>query len=615
MGNWWGAIHFKTTDRDLVRKALSDVAAKRELKCLLGPEINGWVSVYPQDNGQDTSVAEAIASATKLDAFHLLLCDDDVFAYNFFHGGKLEDEYTSKPGYFTNADFAAEEKMVGRPELYEHLLLKPIELAKKTLKRVPPGESGAFDSSAQFEEFAALLGIENAATSYEYLDQGEREGIQRWKEFERFPNPKLEKNARKREIDQLIESGSLLAAYPGKKNCAAHWSLDPLRNGFLLSWMKVLEFTRTAIHRLHAPWPKKPELLDIPIDGAVIELSASGRGNTFALSIQSASNFRCELWNLESVQKVRDLPDSTWLNFSPDGQLLCLISPDQVQVADVATGETLRIVKAYKCRGAIVNPTNELLLINYASGLLLVDLASDAPARAIYPGGISQQSKEIARRVPRVFDAVAYAATMRKNMAAGIGELRKVLQRKAGKKIDSLDEDALRQLAERHEKTIASTVERAREEHEHAFDLRANEGVAFFQFSADGRLLFCGTHLGLRVYDALEILNGDGELNSTRFAFTPPTDEVPARHVSNYVHAFVEDSRRNRLIFGSTNGIIRTMDLSTGKVAMLFTVPEQGWITQLKVTPDGSALGCLSDASLLNPQNPDPQLFYVWKLS
>jgi hypothetical protein len=103
MGGFYGSVQLRTGDHAAVLAAATAVAEAMNIKCLVGPALNGWVGVYPEGNGQDHTVGERLAAAVGGHALHLLVHDDDVLAYWLWHDGKLVDRYWSAPGYFGDA--------------------------------------------------------------------------------------------------------------------------------------------------------------------------------------------------------------------------------------------------------------------------------------------------------------------------------------------------------------------------------------------------------------------------------------------------------------------------------------------------------------------------------
>ena len=109
----------------------------------------------------------------------------------------------------------------------------------------PEAESFAF-ASVLLQRFAQTFGIRNALTSYEYLQNGELEGLEGWDQFVHVPDLTSEKE-QKRQLDEsrralkqkLIREGLLFAELGGQKgrDCPSpYWCPAPDRSGFLLGW-------------------------------------------------------------------------------------------------------------------------------------------------------------------------------------------------------------------------------------------------------------------------------------------------------------------------------------------------------------------------------------------
>ena len=113
MGAFFGSIHVRTDNSDLVRNALERVAKEADCKFLMGPPVGGWISVFPSGNGQDDKISAKIATILADDFFHLVVHDDDIFLYFFYRAGALVDRYNSCPDYwegFSNVKVSDEEK-------------------------------------------------------------------------------------------------------------------------------------------------------------------------------------------------------------------------------------------------------------------------------------------------------------------------------------------------------------------------------------------------------------------------------------------------------------------------------------------------------------------------
>ena len=70
MGAFYGSVQVRTTDRPAVKLATELVAKGRSIRCLIGPELNGWVGVYPKGPGQDDSFGKDIAELIEADVLN-----------------------------------------------------------------------------------------------------------------------------------------------------------------------------------------------------------------------------------------------------------------------------------------------------------------------------------------------------------------------------------------------------------------------------------------------------------------------------------------------------------------------------------------------------------------
>ena len=59
-------------------------------------------------------------------------------------------------------------------------------------------KSMTFEGEDASEQFAGLLNLPNAMTAYEYLQDGERDGIEKWKQFIHVPDLAPEREAKAR---------------------------------------------------------------------------------------------------------------------------------------------------------------------------------------------------------------------------------------------------------------------------------------------------------------------------------------------------------------------------------------------------------------------------------
>lgn len=195
MGGKYDSIHFKTPSRDAVVNAANELSKKHSLRMFVGPELNGWVGVYPKWSPRQPDIASQLATAINGYAIHLNVYDDDVLTYRFFHNGALLDSFNSSPDYFGRN--SEERKKIGRPEVFVPLVGEtklPLlqELVRQTLEDdiVDPDEEVEPDFAFEYErleKLAEALGIKNAVSSFEYLLDGETDFTEGWDQFIEVP--------------------------------------------------------------------------------------------------------------------------------------------------------------------------------------------------------------------------------------------------------------------------------------------------------------------------------------------------------------------------------------------------------------------------------------------
>jgi hypothetical protein len=189
MGASYGSFHVRTQDGGLVKDTVTALAATGQTKFLVAAPRGAWTSVYPSSHGQDPELARMFAEATGLDVLHLLVHDDDVFVYHLYRNHTLVDEYCSDPDYFEEASPAEHARTAGHPEAFTEWLDGPDAVAglgdilrrgdrrgiRETVTAVL--RTGRFGAAAAMVKMAALLGIANVETCYEYIRHGGTRGL------------------------------------------------------------------------------------------------------------------------------------------------------------------------------------------------------------------------------------------------------------------------------------------------------------------------------------------------------------------------------------------------------------------------------------------------------
>ena len=88
MGASYGSFHVRGGTPEEIRSLLEEVAAATGVKMFVAAPRNGWLAVYPSGGGQSPKAAAALAARTDHDVLHVLVHDDDIFAYHLFRGGR-----------------------------------------------------------------------------------------------------------------------------------------------------------------------------------------------------------------------------------------------------------------------------------------------------------------------------------------------------------------------------------------------------------------------------------------------------------------------------------------------------------------------------------------------
>ena len=188
MGAFYGSVQVRGDDRDAIRAAVEGLSRKTGRKFLLGPSLDGWIGIYPDDCGQDLELAGDLARRLSGEAFAVRVHDDDFFAYEYYRGGELVDAYDSA---FVNGDEAFGEEPLepnSRPEAFAHLVSDQAGLESLNQRLLAQGTQRDLLATELLEAFAEALGIRNVITSYDYLlENNQTDDIEGWDEFVHIP--------------------------------------------------------------------------------------------------------------------------------------------------------------------------------------------------------------------------------------------------------------------------------------------------------------------------------------------------------------------------------------------------------------------------------------------
>ncbi|HEY2588796.1 MAG TPA: hypothetical protein VGI81_23845 [Tepidisphaeraceae bacterium] len=536
MGGFYNSIHIRTLDRAAVKATVKLIARSMNIRCLLGPEINGWVGVYPDVHGQKPNISRDIAQQIDADVLHLMVHDDDLLAYWLYRNRKLVDSYWSKPGYFGDENRVEEEKHCGHAEQFQSFVGDSVDKLATLLDRAA---DWMFESE-RLTALAKVLGISNTVTAYEYLTSDEREGIRGWRSFEHIPpNPatpktvdrKAKRNARKLIRQKLTKSGNLLfhQEWNDFPQLANGFSLGP---GFILGcvnpWQKSAALSE-LMPPLYVPQPWQS-------DHNVVAGHTSG-GLTV---VDSGALLRVVDMSSSPWKPLLELPRNASMDFaaiSPDGMYIARGNQLKLDVTRIADGQ--RVCEIARVRsGRVAFHPHERWMAVTGDQLALIRFDGEPSVREMMVGG----KHRLVEQLPPEIE----------------GQLRRRYRHNA---------DALSIL----------TLE------------KSNEIPRCVGFSTDGRLMWCGTDRGLRVYNwaALSRESG-GTTQAEVWRFSYP--DLPETDLRQQVNVIAEEVDGAGIAFGGDAARIMRLDLATGKAQMLIELPGGGSVESLLFSRDGTAL-------------------------
>ncbi len=608
MGGHYGSIQVRSEDRDRVKAVAEQVACTMNIHMLIGPALNGWIGLYPENCGQEEKIGKEVARLIGGYTLHLLVHDDDVLAYWLYLGGELIDAFWSAPGYFGEENRSRDEKMVGNAEAFRPIIRERANRLPPLLARGP--NQPAFQSE-RLAEFATVLQIVNAVTAYEYLKSGEHTGIDGWRQFEEIPAARVAADAeQRRKARNLVEAeqgrlkaeGYLLVADSRKDRIPYGCTVD---GGFFVAWPDHRNGT-VIFSSYREPWGG-PQPLALRTPAHITAVASTPRGNRVALAAGSS----VQTWDVSSGKWtcVADFPEADLavaVSISPNGKIVMHSSRKAIALADVDSGRELLTLPGRRFRHGAIHPAGEFLAVAGGS-FALISLAEQPHWRDLYVGGKSA----LADRIGSFFRAAVAAELDRTNVEAGVrANVEAALDR-----IGSTNSDPRKgglpaaQLAE----TLAANMEKSVAEATAMLTAikgeiqsppvhRASEGVDFVGFSRDGCWLWCCTNKGLRIYEWNSVPREAGaDMPQPAWSFEFPVRDSPGR-ANNYVYAVAEEVGGGAIVFGGGNGTLYRIDLSDGVTREIIKLPGERWIIGLSMSADGMTLGIASREVSASPR-------------
>jgi hypothetical protein len=565
MGAFYGSVHVRVEDRTILLGVLDGIARAGRTRFLVSPSRAGWTSIFPSEGGQDFAVSAAVAARVTGPILHLVLHDDDVFAYRLYGAGRLIDEYDSNPDYFQEASRGRWNETAGRPDALAALGGKGEVAEFARLLSREKHDADPFRARQQLEGLAARLGLRDVETSYEYLQEGEAEGIKGRKRFVHVPDLTAEKDAKRRQrgevtaaVKQLQKTGSLLLAKkppPGNRTfprrpifCAS------VEGGFWLVWSDAQVRSEIALERWGPPWREASDS-GLRIRSTAYRMSASPDGRYLAVG-HASGDWNADLFDLAQRRRVTTVPlprAVSHVSFTADGGHLICRSEGELRVVATGEGHSARALKIGQGEGAEAHPDGHWLLAGVragrTAGVALIDL--------------------VEWRVDRVL------ATARNQYDAWMADV-----------------------------APARAVT--------AF--HPSETAKAFEFTPDGRVLVIRVDDGVRAYEWKDVAAAEKALPPP---FATARAEVVQVETSRFRNAYDSawDARRNRVVFAALDGHVHELDIASGRTARILEMPGTPPLVDMALTSDGTALAVLADPGMFDQSDRrPPSIWTLWNL-
>lgn len=618
MDGFYGSVQIRGVERDAVKDVLDTLALKRKRKArfLLGPKLGDWVGVYPEGGGQDSAVGRELARVSGAELIQLIVHDDDVFSYDYYRGGKLVDQYNSCPDYFDDVSDRERQKLVGRPECFSHLL--PGAEAVADLKKCLAGAGSQPFAFAVLQRFSELLGIPNAVTSYDYLQNGETSQIEGWDQFIHVPDLTDEKAKEGRSIAELentkqslIRDGLLLKELAAEPGFQAPWPWfcpAPDASSFLVAWSSHADGAETQcqLQKCGPPWPDSPSPTPLSIDGHVYGLALCPSGRYLGVA-HAAGDWKATLWDLVENRRVAESPQVravSWVGFTPDNRAMVSVSSDGEQgrvVMEPVDGSSAKTLSLSHVSQAAVHPKGEnLVVVDIRNRFSIVNITTWQVERTIFAGG---------QRVTRAAEEMLTAQVKAATASIDYEKLEQTLREKFEGMLSSFDPEGLppgvesieafrQQLQEGAARQVAAMRQQSTRLGTPEWQAEQAAGalaVLSLLFDDSGERLFIGSNRGVHVYEWNQVVSaGDRWPAPTHVVELQPRLIATRKASINQepsVLGLAYDANRDWLVFASQDGRVHFLDLPSRCSGVLVEPPGAWPIHHLALSNDRGALG------------------------
>jgi hypothetical protein len=587
MGGHYGSIHIRTDDQDEVRIAVENLHHPNTQRFYIAPPIKGWVTVFPENNGQDHTVAEALVA--KLPNKTIIYCavhDDDIFAYWFFENGKLSDAYNSCPEYFGDEN---RPPRGGNATAFANLL-PPQKITR--LQKLLDEQRYDFELERQ-DKFAEILGLPNTAAAYEYIEANDAGTLKQRRKFIHIPDLAPERSARRVQkaaeqklLNNLKAKGILLVDLPSPKTTrssfkAVGWAQNPNSPEVIASWCSLIDQdpANTIWKRFTGPsWTETQ--ITLPFAASINGYQLSHSGNLLAI----CRNSNVHIWDLRTNQLVAEH-----------------------KFIDLVTSVTFGIENNYLFVTIRGNPNPQLHRIALEKGSL--------------DNAVTDQGVYFQRIIPhpdgRFLAAIDHSGIL---VVIEIETMRVVIQRWLRDHDSLLQYEPFKEIAEGMVSNISQFLSPEQKElyrKQSAIHFLPKEEIRVGCFDAEGTLLFCGVPSGLRGLKWKDVFSGANMTpiepvlsvraetdHETKTDFTSPR---------NLTYATVFDAAQRRVLFTDLEGKLSYYNLDEARSGTLLTVPNNACFIEAELSSDRSALIATAHRFNFQQRNKSyPQHFQIW---
>jgi hypothetical protein len=144
-------------------------------------------------------------------------------------------------------------------------------------------------------------------------------------------------------------------------------------------------------------------------------------------------------------------------------------------------------------------------------------------------------------------------------------------------------------------------------------NVRGIEEPGCIGFSRDGRLFWCGTNVGMRLYDWATMTSTSSWTRPKALWRLILRGELPS-FWAKQVTAIAEEADGNGLVFGTHSGRLARLDLGNRQIQKLLDLPGGGKVEQLLLARDGSAVAVFSDFESRKGPRSVPKHAGVWEI-